>query len=245
MKTIKAIALSVVFLGLAICLWGCEARRYTEGNVFEASDINQIVKGKTTTADLMNIFGTPYSKTAQADGGEQWYYYCSHQYDSVGMVPFGAVSTDQRQKNDLVISVSKEKVVVDYKLVGGAQVTHTTETFGSAPSIAFSQTYGEATGTIVSVLPAVANGHLDGVYIRLRDQPSVTLTVPIADAAKWGIVTGSVASNGLQGQAVDGNGEIRGNGIIGYGRTGTFSFTTNSQPPGDKHVTSIKWDQNR
>jgi hypothetical protein len=128
MRTIKAILLPVVILGFCLCLWGCAWGHWTEGSVFDASDINQIVKGKTTTADLMNIFGTPYSKTPGADGGEQWYYYCSHNYDSVGGVPALIVENKSIQKNDLVVMVNKDKVVVDYKLNEGPTVKKTDAT---------------------------------------------------------------------------------------------------------------------
>ena len=114
--------MSGVFLGLCLCLWGCVWAHYTEGSVFDASDINQIVKGKTTTTDLMNILGTPYSKTPEADGGEQWNYFCSHNFASLGAAPAFIVENSKRQTNDLVILINKDKVVVDYKLSEGATV---------------------------------------------------------------------------------------------------------------------------
>ena len=100
MKRIKTIGLPIVLLGLCLCLWGCAWGHWTEGSVFDASDINQIVKGKTTTTDLMNILGTPYSKTPEADGGEQWCYYCSHNFASLGAAPALIVENSKRQKND-------------------------------------------------------------------------------------------------------------------------------------------------
>ena len=135
MKTINAILLPVVFLSLCLCLGGCAWSHYTEGSVFDASDINQIVKGKTTTTDLMNILGTPYSKTLEADGGEQWYYFCSHNYGSAGVVPVPIVTveTTKKQKNNLVILINKDKVVVDYKLSEGPTVKKTEETLFVAP----------------------------------------------------------------------------------------------------------------
>jgi outer membrane protein assembly factor BamE (lipoprotein component of BamABCDE complex) len=122
MKTINAILLPVVFLGLCLCLWGCAWSHYTEGSVFDASDINQIVKGKTTTTDLMNILGTPYSKTPGADGGEQWLYFCSSNFDMVHLDPLPLLpvteNTRKQQKN-LIVSLNKDKVVVDYTLTEG------------------------------------------------------------------------------------------------------------------------------
>jgi outer membrane protein assembly factor BamE (lipoprotein component of BamABCDE complex) len=126
MRTIKAILLPVLFLGFCLCLWGCAWSHYTEGSVFNASDINQIVKGKTTTTDLMNIFGTPYSKTPEADGGEQWFYFCSNNLDVAGGVPNLMVETTTKKQQNLTVLINKDKVVMDYKIDEGPIIKTTT-----------------------------------------------------------------------------------------------------------------------
>lgn len=130
-RTKNAILLSFVFLGVCLCLCGCAWNHYTEGSVFDASDINQIVKGKTTTTDLMNIFGTPYSKTPGADGGEQWFYFCSRNLDVAGGVPNLIVEKTTKNRQNLIVLINKDKVVVDYNLSEGPVVTATTEVSGA------------------------------------------------------------------------------------------------------------------
>jgi outer membrane protein assembly factor BamE (lipoprotein component of BamABCDE complex) len=128
MRTIKTILLPVVFLGFCLCLCGCAWSHYTEGSVFGASDINQIVKGKTTTTDLMNIFGTPYSKRPEADGGQQWLYFCSHNLYVGGGVPNLVVERTTKQRQNLTVLINKDKVVMDYKIDEGPIIKSTTET---------------------------------------------------------------------------------------------------------------------
>jgi outer membrane protein assembly factor BamE (lipoprotein component of BamABCDE complex) len=127
MKTIKAIQLPVLIISVCLCLWGCAWGHYTEGSVFDKSDINQIVKGKTTAADLMNIFGTPYSKTPQADGGEQWNYFCSRNFEAVGGIPVFAVDNTSKQQENLTVLINKDRVVEDYTLSEGPMVKKTQE----------------------------------------------------------------------------------------------------------------------
>lgn len=148
MRTINAIFSPLVFLGFCLCLWGCAWNHYTEGSVFDASDINQIVNGKTTTTDLMNILGTPYAKTPAADGGEQWLYYCSNNSDVIGGVPSLMIEKSQKKRKNLAVLVNKEGVVADYTLSDGPVVTTTTEF--TTPSIDFAPvpiTLGTQTST--------------------------------------------------------------------------------------------------
>jgi outer membrane protein assembly factor BamE (lipoprotein component of BamABCDE complex) len=125
MKTINGIQLTIQFLGLSLCVCGCA--HYTEGTDFGKSEISQIVKGKTTSSDLMNILGTPYSKNPVADGGEQWFYYCSHYSE---YVPWAAAAEPNAQpiisngiiqqgQQNLTILLNKDKVVVDFTLDKG------------------------------------------------------------------------------------------------------------------------------
>jgi outer membrane protein assembly factor BamE (lipoprotein component of BamABCDE complex) len=127
MRTINTILLPVVFLGFCLCLCGCAWNHYTEGSVFDASDTNQIVKGKTTTTDLMNMFGTPYSKTPEAGDGEQWFYFYSHNLDVAGGVPNLMVEQTTKKQQNLTILINKDKVVMDYRLSDGPIVKATTE----------------------------------------------------------------------------------------------------------------------
>ena len=127
MKTINAVLSPFLFFGFCLCLGGCAWNHYTEGTVFGASEISQIVKGKTTTTDLMNIFGTPYSKAPGTDGGEQWSYYCSHNSDVAGGVPNLVVEQTTKKQQNITIIINKDKVIMDYRVSDGPIVKTTTE----------------------------------------------------------------------------------------------------------------------
>jgi len=134
MRTIKAIWIPIAFLGLCLFAWGCAWNHYTEGSVFDSSDINQIVKGKTTTTDLMNIFGTPYSKTPIADGGEQWFYFCSSNLDTAVGLPVVGVANTQKQRENLAVLINKDRIVTDYTLSTGPKENKTEEVILLTPA---------------------------------------------------------------------------------------------------------------
>jgi len=118
MKAIKAIGMTIALIGLSLWVSGCV--HSTQGTVFGKSELGQIVKGKTTSSELMNILGTPFSKKPIADGGEEWFYYCAHYVQQIdAVVPVGPVvavhehTSKQRQQN-LTVLLNKDKVVVDF-----------------------------------------------------------------------------------------------------------------------------------
>ncbi|MCL1077590.1 hypothetical protein D5R81_06475 [Parashewanella spongiae] len=61
----------VIFLSF---LSGCATSNYSVGKEFASEKVSQIIKGKTTTADLLTIFGEPYSKTVLSSSDEKWIY---------------------------------------------------------------------------------------------------------------------------------------------------------------------------
>jgi outer membrane protein assembly factor BamE (lipoprotein component of BamABCDE complex) len=130
MKTIKDIRMAIVFISLSLWVSGCA--HSTEGTVFGQSELSQIVRGKTTSSELMNIFGTPYSKEAEPEGGEQWFYFCSHNSDQLVVVPAVVVETKKKQKTNLSILLNKDKVVVDFTLNEGP-ISKESKAFISVP----------------------------------------------------------------------------------------------------------------
>jgi len=57
---IRFIAL-VTFLNLSLV--GCATSTYSVGKPFPSENVSQIVKGKTTSQDLIRLFGEPFTKT--------------------------------------------------------------------------------------------------------------------------------------------------------------------------------------
>jgi outer membrane protein assembly factor BamE (lipoprotein component of BamABCDE complex) len=70
MKSFIAIFFSSIF-ALAL-LAGCATATSTYGTDFSTDNVSKIVKGKTTAAQLVTLFGEPYSKTPGAPGQESW-----------------------------------------------------------------------------------------------------------------------------------------------------------------------------
>ena len=73
--TMRSIAF-VVGLFLAVSVGGCSFTYYYDtGRDFRSEDAKQIVKGKTTSAELVKLFGDPGAKTVKADTEETWDYF--------------------------------------------------------------------------------------------------------------------------------------------------------------------------
>ena len=69
MRTLTAILLSIFFV-----LSGCATSSYSTGRDFDSSSVNQIIKGETTKADLLQMLGQPFSKTVISENEEKWIY---------------------------------------------------------------------------------------------------------------------------------------------------------------------------
>ncbi len=127
MKTNKKILLPIVFLGLCLCLWGCATAQSTAGRDFDSSKVSQIVKGKTTSDEIFAMFGTPYSKQPEVDGGERWLYSYATATAHAQAGLFGSMSTTTTgYKKNLNIIINKDKVVVNFTLDEGPLDEQTT-----------------------------------------------------------------------------------------------------------------------
>ncbi|MCK4828373.1 hypothetical protein KA005_72255 [bacterium] len=69
MRTLTAILLSIF-----VVLSGCATSSYSTGRDFDSSSVNQIIKGETTRADLLQMLGRPFSKTVMSENEEKWIY---------------------------------------------------------------------------------------------------------------------------------------------------------------------------
>ncbi|CAG9297070.1 outer membrane protein assembly factor BamE domain-containing protein [Celerinatantimonas diazotrophica] len=68
----------VVAFVSALLLSGCATSNYSVGRDFPSQEVQQIVKGKTTQAQILAMFGKPYSKSALENNQEKWVYLYSH-----------------------------------------------------------------------------------------------------------------------------------------------------------------------
>ncbi|WP_226684830.1 hypothetical protein [Shewanella indica] len=106
---------SMITLGLS----GCATSSYTVGRDFMSTNISQIVKGKTTSSELVALVGEPYTKTVLSETDEKWIYMYSAGTAKAQSYVFSMdVQTTGTQKTlDVLIS---EGVVVNYAYTEGA-----------------------------------------------------------------------------------------------------------------------------
>lgn len=65
------VVILIVLLG-ALC--GCATATYTHGRDFKSEAVASIERGKTTSADLVAMFGEPFSKAVISGAQEKWIY---------------------------------------------------------------------------------------------------------------------------------------------------------------------------
>lgn len=120
---IRTLALGFVVLMFAA---GCATSSYTYGRDFPGENVKQIVKGKTTSAELVRIFGEPFSKHVMSETEEKWIYtYSSGTASAQSYVISTKVQTTGQQKMlDVLI---KNGVVANFAFNEGPTGTGKTE----------------------------------------------------------------------------------------------------------------------
>ncbi|HAT3749163.1 TPA: hypothetical protein I8622_002139 [Klebsiella oxytoca] len=106
MKKLLAVALGVLMLS------GCTySNHYESGSKISVDDVNQIVKGKTTEAELVSMFGQPFAKSVVSDNEMKWTY--THNTVSASAQAFTMKTTSDAEMTTLDILL-KDGVVVNY-----------------------------------------------------------------------------------------------------------------------------------
>ncbi len=113
MRRLSAMFLSVVF-ALAL-LAGCATATSTYGTDFSSDNVSKIVKGKTTEAELVTLFGEPYSKTKGAPGQESWMWTYSEAESHGTTWMFGSSQKTTSYTKTLYVTL-KHGVVTEYSL---------------------------------------------------------------------------------------------------------------------------------
>lgn len=65
---------TAILLSIFVVLSGCATSSYSTGRDLDSSSVNQIIKGETTKADLLQMLGQPFSKTVISENEEKWIY---------------------------------------------------------------------------------------------------------------------------------------------------------------------------
>jgi outer membrane protein assembly factor BamE (lipoprotein component of BamABCDE complex) len=118
MKTIKAIRLQIAALVLCLGIWGCATAESTGGRDFDSSQVSQIVKGKTTSDEILKMFGTPNEKQPEMEDAERWSYYYVTATNHVHNV-FVFKEEITGYKKTLNILLNNDKIVVNFTLDEG------------------------------------------------------------------------------------------------------------------------------
>ena len=109
---------SILFVFALLSMSGCATSTYSVGRDFPTEQVNNIVKGKTTSAELKQMFGEPFSKTVISGTEEKWLYtYSNGTAHAQSFVFSMKVETTGKQKTlDILL---KEGVVTNYTFTEG------------------------------------------------------------------------------------------------------------------------------
>ena len=90
------------------------------GRDFDTTKTSQLVRGRTTSAEVTYLFGTPFSKKPEGEDSEMWTYSYTDVTAHAQAVPFGgttAIATGF--KKNLYIVINHSGVVKNFTLDEG------------------------------------------------------------------------------------------------------------------------------
>ena len=99
-------------IGWMLCvlfLIGCVSVPIQQGSDFDETKVSQIVKGQTTTEEIVSWFGQPFSKNTLSETQQKWIYSSTQ-----GEVTGGMLSTHARTKTKTLDLLITEGVVVNF-----------------------------------------------------------------------------------------------------------------------------------
>lgn len=109
----KYILIAVIF-----ALTGCATSNFQMGSDFNVDNVGLIVKGKTTSVDLVSLFGQPYSKSAISANGEKWVYF--HTTSESKATAFITVKVETESNSKTLDVIIIDGVVANYTFTQGA-----------------------------------------------------------------------------------------------------------------------------
>lgn len=113
-------------IALLILMSGCVSTSYSVGKSFSSDSVTKIIKGKTTSAQLIQLFGEPFTKSLISANEEKWIYMHSSSTSSAKSYVFTMeVKTTGTQKTlDILL---KDGVVINYAFTEGPTPTYTVQ----------------------------------------------------------------------------------------------------------------------
>lgn len=89
----------------------------TSGSRVERADVERIVRGKTTRAEVLKMFGPPTRATIAPDGREA----LSWEYSKASAQAFVFVNSARMEDTGLTVFLTQQGVVDDYMYTAGAR----------------------------------------------------------------------------------------------------------------------------
>lgn len=98
---------------------GCATSSYSVGRDFSSENVKSIVKGKTKSTELIQLFGQPFSKTVISANEEKWIYtYSSGTASAQSYLVTTKVETTGHQK--MLDILLKDGVVINFTFTEGS-----------------------------------------------------------------------------------------------------------------------------
>lgn len=102
----------IIFIFLTLFI-GCASSQFTQGTYFDMDMVNKIVEGKTTEAEVEQIFGKPYTISKGTDNLTYNYFYTVSKSHAQSYVFTMDVKMEGFQRN-LTIIFNKDNIVEKY-----------------------------------------------------------------------------------------------------------------------------------
>ncbi len=127
-KNIQKILFSFLALFLGCATFPREEEPTTSSNLTVGVVEKEIVKGKTTQAEILNLFGSPNIVTKNSEGDEVWNYNRMSYTTKVGsdggsLLLWGgsrAMSTATTKSFDLILTFDQNDIVKNYSVISAS-----------------------------------------------------------------------------------------------------------------------------
>ena len=129
MRILNLIIILIALVAILRCAsYPKEMQPVQKSNLTAGTVKKEIVKGKTTQAEVIQLFGSPNLMTMDGDGNEVWNYnkmsYTTTEgYDGGTLIFWGGSRTMRStttQSFDLIIVFDKKNIVKDYRVISAA-----------------------------------------------------------------------------------------------------------------------------
>jgi|APSaa5957512535_1039671.scaffolds.fasta_scaffold131352_1 predicted PilT family ATPase len=110
----KSILVGIFAILIAVVFTGCVTSTYTMGNNFTKNDITKIIKGKTGTSELIEVFGEPSMKIAISENEENWHY--NHTTSTANSSGFIFIKVKSKVTSKTLNVLIKDNIVINYTI---------------------------------------------------------------------------------------------------------------------------------